>query len=109
MKESVALRNPNGVLGALDTSGTNVTSSAYVTLITAVNNIAPCSGVLITNTGAQPLYLATGAAGSEVNKLIIPATGNLIVPMEIGKSTRLSLKSAGGTQSSGLVTATLFV
>lgn len=107
MKGALALRNPVGKVGSLDTGSTSVTSGAYVELQSAANMTSPCSAIIVSNGGAQPLTLATGAAGSEVDLgVVIPPTSGLcvIIPCNLKKSTRMSLKSLGGTQSSGVVT-----
>lgn len=110
MKGALAIRNPiSGMQSALDTSSTNVTSSAYVTLLTKANSSNPCSAIQFHNSGAQPLKVATGDAGSEVDTgVVIPLGVSILIPIEVKKSTRLSLKSMGGTQSSGIVTASFF-
>lgn len=109
MKGAIAIRKAVGKPGVLDTSGTNVTSGAYVTLVTAVNMTAPCSAVQLHNSGAQPLKLAAGAAGSEVDTgIVIPLGVSILIPLELKAGVRLSLESLGGTQATGIVTVTFF-
>lgn len=112
MKGALALRNPvvQAAAAVLDTTGTNITSAAYVTLLTKANHTKACSAIMVTNGGSQPLQLASGDAGSEVDTgIVIPPGGQgYMIPVELAKSTRLSLKSLGATQSSGIVTTTFF-
>ncbi len=107
MKGALALRNPVGSPAVLNTGSTNVTNAAYVELITAANRTKPCDAILIHNPGAEPLKLAQGAAGSEVDLgFVIPIAVSVIVPMNLKAGVRLAVKSLGGTQSSGIVTCT---
>lgn len=109
MKGALALRKPVGTAAMLDTSSTSVTSSAYVTLQAAT--AANCNSIQISNSGAQPILLATGSAGNEVNTGIVIAPssgGQWLIPIEIAKGVRLSLKSMNATQSSGIVSIGFF-
>lgn len=112
MKGALALRYPvvQGAGAVLDTTGTNVTAIAFFTILTKANSKKACSGVCVTNGGSQPLMLAKGDAGSEADTGIIipPGGGQVILPIEIPASTRLSLKSLGATQTSGVVTVSFF-
>lgn len=112
MKGALALRNPvvQGAAAVLDTSATNVTSGAYVQILTAANMKKACSGIIVTNSGAQPLALGKGAAASEVNTGVVipPGGGQVIIPIEIAAATRLSVESLGSTQATGIVTISFF-
>lgn len=91
----------------LDTSSTNVTSSAYVTFSASLAN--SCSAIQIHNTGAQPIKLATGVASSEVDTgVIFPIGVSILIPQELKKGVRLSVRSMGSTQSSGLLLFSCF-
>lgn len=105
-KDSVGLRYAVGSPQVLNTGSNSVTSGAWVQLVTAANLPYACSGVVVTNAGAQPLRLGRGGTGVEVETgiLIPPGANNLQVTEEIPKATRLTVKSAGDTQSSGWVT-----
>jgi hypothetical protein len=83
----------------LDFSATNVTSSAYVELDPGVN--CEVVEVQIFMSSGQPLYLAFGGAGSEVDQQIIIPGGNGLFKLVIPNNTRLSVKSLGATVSSG--------
>lgn len=112
MKGALALRYPvkQGAGAVLDTTGTNVTAVAFFTILTKANASKGYSAICVTNGGSQPLMLAKGDAGSEVDTGIIipPGGGQVIMPIEIPASTRLSLKSLGATQSAGVVTVCFF-
>lgn len=109
MKNDIAIRKSIGTPATLDTSATNVTSSAYVTLIAKTSVLKAASAILIHNPGAQPLKLALGDAGAEVDTgLVIPINAVFMIPMEIPANKRLSLKSLGSTQSSGIITCSFF-
>ncbi len=105
MRGALALRTPCGAAATVDTSSTNVTSSAYVELQSAVNMTSAASGVVVSNSGTQPIKMATGASGSEVDTgiLIPPLCEGLFVAIPLKKSTRISLRSLGGTQSTGFI------
>lgn len=107
MKGALALRIPVPNPGVLSTAASNVTNAAYVELQAAAARLYACSAVLIHNPGAQPLALAIGGAGSEVQTgIVIPINEAVIVPINIPKNTRTSLISLGATQSAGIVTCT---
>lgn len=109
MKGALALRKPLAPSAVLDTSVTGVGSS-YVGLVTLSQ---ACSAVVVANTGANPMKLAIGAPGVEVeNGIVIPAGGtSQILPCEIPKNTRVSVKNAASTlttQSTGIVSVMFF-
>lgn len=105
MKGALALRRPVAGPATLDTSVSTVTNAAYTQLQAAAARLFAASAILIHNPGAQPLVLAIGGAGAEVDTgIVIPINVPTIIPIEIAKNSRLSLKSLGTTQSSGLVT-----
>lgn len=104
---SIGVRRSVGVPAALDTSSTSVTSSAYVTFI--ASTAFACSSVQLHNSGAQPIKIAVGAAGSEVDiGEVFPIGVSILVPEIISKGVRISVKSIGGTQSSGILTWACF-
>lgn len=106
---ALGLRKPVGTAAILDTSSTNVTTSAYVTLVAKANVTYGYGALLLSNGGTSPLILATGDAGSEVlTGLLIPPSSSNLLPINGASKVRLSLKSLSGTQSSGLVTISFF-
>lgn len=93
-------------IAMLDFSLTNVTDAAYVQLLAS----APASRkIQIFMSSGEPLYLAFGAAASEVDKFFIMPGGNGLVDLVIPAATRLSLKAvnAGTTVNSGVILANL--
>ena len=77
--------------GSINLDSTNVTTSAYVTLVAAT--AAYASEVEIDNTTGKSMLLAFGAAASEVDQLIIPAKGLSRQAIAIPAGTRLSVKA----------------
>lgn len=109
MKDAVAIRYAVGTPAAVNTGTSNVTSAAWVQLISQANRTYACSAALLSNAGAQPLLLGKGSAGVEVSTgLIIPPSSYQIIPMELAKSVRLAVKSSGDTQTSGWLTFSCF-
>lgn len=85
----------------LDYSGTNITTAAYETLI---GDIGATAGkkVIIFHSSGTPVYLATGAAASETDRMIvIPGGFNHPVEIELAANARLSLKAIGSNITSG--------
>ena len=80
-------------------STTNVTTSAYVQLVASTSSAI--NQLQIFDSSGQALYLATGAAGSEVNQLVIFPGGNGTIALAIPASTRIAIKAISGTASSG--------
>lgn len=101
----IGIRGPVGVPVVLDTTGTNVTSAAWVTFLAAASMLAACSAVQVHNTGSQPIKLGAGAAAAEVDTgLLFPIGVSILVPIELKKGVRLAVRSMGATQSSGFLT-----
>lgn len=112
---SFAIANSPGAIGVrapvpiapfvLDTSGTNVTNAAWVQFVAAASMTYACSAVQIHNTGAQPIRLGVGAAASETETgILFPVGVSILLPVVLKKGVRLSVRSSGSTQSSGLLT-----
>lgn len=107
MKGSVALRMAVGAPSALNTASTNVTTGAWVELAAATT--FACSGLLLHNSGAQPIKLGIGAASSEVDLgIVLPVGVAILVPQVVSKGSRISVRSIGATQSSGIITMSCF-
>lgn len=101
------IKGPVPTAASIDTSSTNITAAAYVTFVASTSYA--CSAILIHNPGAQPIKMAIGAAASEVDTgLVIPIGVSAFIPAQIPKAKRLSLRSLGGTQSSGIITMSCF-
>lgn len=100
--QSTGVRNGVGIPQVLDTSVSNVTSAAWVTFI--ASPAYACSQIQVQNTGSSPLRIGAGAAAAEVDTgSYIPASSSVTLPVLFKKGVRLSLRSLGATQSTGLV------
>jgi hypothetical protein len=80
-------------------SSTGVTTAAYVQMVASTTSAT--SEIEIYDTSGSILYLATGAAASEVNQIIIPQGGNGRIPLKIAAGTRVSVKAVDATASTG--------
>lgn len=87
-------------------SSTNITTGAYVELIASTSGTA--RGIEVSDTGGRWYYLATGAAASEVDLLLVPPGGTAILPVQIASGTRLSIKAIDGTSSTGYVGVNIY-
>jgi hypothetical protein len=102
MKGALAIRKPVQT-AYLNTGSTNITTSAWVTLLAAASNLVAASAVEIFNPSGSTLIIALGAAGSEVAipYTIIPGGTVVVLAMEIPAKTRVSVKAVDTTVSSG--------
>lgn len=109
MKGASALRRPTQT-ARLDTSGTNITTSAYVTFLAAASNLYGTSGVEIFNPTGSTILIATGTAGSEIliPYSILPGGSSIMLPIEIQKGARIAMKAVDVTASSGLIVLNFF-
>jgi hypothetical protein len=80
-------------------SSTNVTTAAYVQLVASTS--AAIKKLQIFDSSGESLYLAVGAALSEVDQIFIFPGGNDIVDLAIPAGSRISVKSVSATISSG--------
>lgn len=89
----------------LDFSLSNVTGAAYTEITADIGATAVRKVNIFSSTG-DPMYLAIGAAASEVDKMIIPPGGipHTVIELAIPANSRLSLKRvASGTTSTGQI------
>lgn len=89
-----------------DYTSTNVTTSAYVQLIASTANTA--NSIEIFDSSGQTLFLATGAAASEVNQVYIIPGGNGRIPLKIAAGTRISIKAVSATANTGEIDINLY-
>lgn len=102
---AIGVRSPVGAPVVLDTSGTNVTSAAWVQYVTAANMLYACSAIQIHNTGSQPIKMGVGAAAAEQDTgIIFPIGVSILLPVALKKGVRLAVRSMGSTQSAGFLT-----
>jgi hypothetical protein len=85
---------------------TNITTGAYVQLIASTTNTT--TEIEILDTGGRWYHLATGAAASETNILLIPPGGNGRIPVGIAAGTRLSVRAIDGTANAGYLGVNLY-
>jgi hypothetical protein len=91
----------------LDTASANITTGAWVQFVASLS--AGTSAIQFTNGSDKVLRLGVGAAAAEVDSGIYIAPGvGVLLPKNLKKGVRLSLRALGGTASSGLVTANFF-
>lgn len=80
-----------------------VDQSAWVEILSAT--LKPTSAITIFNGSGSVLKLSKGAAGledaSELPYFIVPGSNAILLPFEIPKGARLSLKAQDGTADMG--------
>lgn len=89
-----------------DYTGTSITTAAYVTLIASTT--ATTREIEIFDSSGQALYLATGAAASEINQMIIFPGGNGRVKLSIPSGTRVSAKAITANAVVGFLAINLY-
>ncbi len=87
-------------MATLDFAGTPVTSAAYVELVASA---AETKKVQIFMSQGNPLFLAFGAAASEVDKIYVIPGGNGLIDLTIPAGTRVSLKAVSTTANTGYI------
>lgn len=103
----VNIRRPVGLPDAMNTATSVVTATDWNTFDSSVGYA--CSAVLIHNSGSQPIKMGVGVSGSVVDTgLVFPINVSALVPIIIQRGSRLSLKSLGATQNSGIITQSCF-
>ena len=87
-------RKPTGKV-RLDTSSTNITTSAWTTITSAVP--AGTTALEIFNSSSSTIKLSTGTAGnedaSELLFYILPGGTDSLIPVELSKNARLAGKA----------------
>lgn len=82
-----------------DYASVTVTTGAYVQLVASIG--ARVRRLCITDTSGRALYLAFGAAASEVDQIIIPNGAADQIDLEIPAGTRLSIKTIDANATKG--------
>lgn len=90
----------------IDFSVTNVTTGAWVQLISSVGSTS-IKRVQVFMSQANTLELAFGGAGSEVSQIYIFPGGNEVFEMDIPANTRLSLRAVSSTANTGEILVNL--
>lgn len=94
------------VLARNDYTTTNVTTAAYVQLVASTSDVI--NQLYIFDSSGQTLFLAVGAAASEVNKAYIVPGGNGILNLTIPAGSRISIKAVSATASAGELSISFF-
>ena len=81
----------------------SITAAAYTQLI--ASTAAICSLIDVTNTTGEPMIIAVGGAGAEVDRFYVGPAGSVLMPITIAASSRISAKSLGSTATSGYLRA----
>ena len=89
-----------------DYTVTAVTTAAYVQLVASTTSAT--QELEIFDSSGQAIYLATGAAASEVNQIIIPPGGNGRVKLSIPAGTRVSAKAVAVNANVGFITINFY-
>lgn len=89
-----------------DYSSTNITTAAYVQLVASTTD--DTQEIEIFDSSGQALYLAVGAAASEVNQMIIFPGGNGRVRLQILAGSRVSAKAITATANTGFLAINLY-
>jgi hypothetical protein len=89
-------------------SSTNVTTAAWVQLSAALP--AAVVAMHAYDGSGKVLKLGIGSAGNEVdlNVLISPDSGKILMPVEISKGVRLSIRAVDANATTGTLALTLF-
>lgn len=88
-----------GNVSSLSYSSTNVTTSAYVTLVASTP--ITVSRLQICDTSGKVLKLATGDSGSEADLCTVQVSGCVIVPVYLIQGIRLSIKAIDASATTG--------
>lgn len=85
-----------------------VTTAAWVQVVAATSQ--PCSAIEVSNPSNSLLKIAVGGAGSEVELpyYVLPGGSPILLPWEIAKGSRISLKAVQTTANVGLFVLNLF-
>lgn len=80
-------------------SSNNVSTTSYSELVASLS--AAVSEVEIYDSSGKTLVLATGSAGSEVNKIYIMPGGNQKIPLTLASGTRVAVKAVSEAATYG--------
>ena len=86
-------------------AATNVTTSAYVTILNATPVTA--SKIQIADTSGELLKLAVGLPGNEIDICTVPISGCCVIPYYLIAGQRLSLKAITANATNGYNTISL--
>lgn len=88
---------------------TSITTAAWTELVAAASMTKACTAMTVDYSGDATLYLGVGASGSEVAlPILIPPGGLPLIPIELSRLTRLSLKAVDQNITDGVIILNLF-
>lgn len=97
-------RKPVGKV-RLDTSSTNITTSAWTTITETIP--AGTTAIEIFNSSSSVIKLSTGTAGnedaSELNFYVLPGGTEGLIPIELSKNARLAGKAVDTSATVGQI------
>lgn len=104
----LCLRSQASNVSSLSYAVTNVTTSAYVTILASTP--VPTSKMIICDTSTHILKLATGSAGNEVDLFTVPVNSCIgySLTTTVPAGTRFSLKAIDASATTGFNTVSLF-
>ncbi len=85
---------------SLDYASTNITTGAYVEIVASCGELV--REIEVYNGSSSAMYLAFGAAASEVDQIVVVPGGNGRIPVRIPAATRVSLKAINADAIAGL-------
>ena len=91
----------------LNTATTNVTTSAYVTLTSAIPIVA--SEIVVVNATSSVIKIAYGASGSETDFVAVNASSQLMLEIvrHFPVGTRIAVEAVSATASTGYISLSL--
>lgn len=91
-------------------SGTNLTTSAYVQMFGSL--LRSIKAVSVYNSGANPIIIAVGGSGVELNQIMVPpltaGASVPVFPLVVSQGQRISVIASTGTISSGELEINVF-
>lgn len=92
-------------LAEINAASTNITTSAYVQLLSNTALSVSSSEIDCFNSTTQILVLAIGAPGSEVQQFYLPPASTMpyLAPIGLPATTRISVEAVSGNATSGLL------
>lgn len=86
-------------VNVLSYTSTNVTTSAYTTLVASADT--SYGRIEILDTSGKILKIAIGAEGSEIDICSVAVSGTIVIPYFIAAGSRISIKAIDASATSG--------
>lgn len=91
----------------VNAASVNITTDAWTVIVASLPEA--CTAVKFINSSATPFYIAKGAEGAEVALPVIVGTGSSdVLPLNLPKGTRLTVKSIDANITSGFYSLNFF-